>query len=629
MGVDIVWLRDDFRLDDQPAIAATADRPTLYAYIHDESARNDRPPGGAAKWRLAQSLTAMEKRLAERGARLDVLRGPADRTILALAAAADARPRALDPAHRGRRDGPRRRSEGGVARARRRGLKLQRPPHARALGARQGGRRAGRDLLSLLAPASRLRRAFPAAARPRRLSAAPWPAHAPERVPVEALRLTPTAPDWSAELALGETPGEQGGLSALAHFAEARLRSYARDRDLLALDATSRLSAHLRFGEISARRAAAVAERAAAADPRLAQPAEKYLAELGWRDFAAALLTAHPDMAERPLRREFERFPYRDDRAGFRAWTRGETGYPIVDAGMRQLWRSGFMPNRARMIAASFLVKHFADRLAARRAMVLGHALRRRPRQQSAELAMGRRLRRRRRALFPHLQSGAAGGEVRPRRGLRAPLGPRTRAARIAAHPRAVAGAGGGARARRRRPRQKLPPPDARSRRRTRPCARGLRQRCAARGTTTRLSRFKREGRINYARRCAIDPWKAVGATRGERKSAPKDGQAKAIGCCGRPEVALRLHSERGANIPPPRSLRAPRLTGPPNKAGVLLAERRKGSAARPHRPRDFESAPGEKIDVKSILARRMTLAPHGRCAQLPQLPHPRCPSRL
>ena len=119
-----------------------------------------------------------------------------------------------------------------------------------------------------------------------------------------------------------------------------------------------RLSAHLRFGEISARRAASAVDRAAAADPGLSGPAEKFLSELGWRDFAAALLYAHPDLARRPLRRAFERFPYRDDEPGFRAWRRGETGYPIVDAGMRQLWRTGAMHNRVRMIAASFLVKH-------------------------------------------------------------------------------------------------------------------------------------------------------------------------------------------------------------------------------------------------------------------------------
>jgi deoxyribodipyrimidine photo-lyase len=86
--------------------------------------------------------------------------------------------------------------------------------------------------------------------------------------------------------------------------------------------------------------------------------AEKFMAELGWRDFAAALLYRHPDLATRPLRREFERFPWRDDEEGFRAWAHGRTGYPIVDAGMRQLWRTGTMHNRVRMIAASFLIKH-------------------------------------------------------------------------------------------------------------------------------------------------------------------------------------------------------------------------------------------------------------------------------
>src|SRR5579871_1628512 len=89
-GADIVWLRDDFRLDDQPAIVAAADRPALHVYVHDDSPRNGRPLGGAAKWRLAQSLKAMEGRLAARGARLDIMRGEADKMILAVAAAAKA-----------------------------------------------------------------------------------------------------------------------------------------------------------------------------------------------------------------------------------------------------------------------------------------------------------------------------------------------------------------------------------------------------------------------------------------------------------------------------------------------------------------------------------------------------------
>ncbi len=358
MGADIVWLRDDFRLDDQPAIAAAAGRPALFVYVHDDAARNGRPPGGAAKWRLDRSLKLFEERLAARGGRLDVLRGPADRTVVALAEAADAA-RVLWTR---RYEAAAATLDAGVKAAlRERGVegasfngRLMREPWdlARADGASattfSAFWRRHRTLGALPAPLP----------TPDVLCAAAWPGQAPARVPIKALRLAPTSPDWSAELALGETPGEDGGLAALGRFADAALPSYPGGRDKFALEATSRLSAHLRFGEVSARRAAASVEGVAAADPRLADAAEKFLAELGWRDFAATILYARPDMAERPLRREFNRFAWRNDRAGFRAWARGETGYPVVDAGMRQLWRTGFMHNRVRMIAASFLAKH-------------------------------------------------------------------------------------------------------------------------------------------------------------------------------------------------------------------------------------------------------------------------------
>jgi deoxyribodipyrimidine photo-lyase len=356
-SADIVWLRDDFRLDDQPSIHATADLPALFVYVHDESGGGARPLGGAAKWRLAKSLAAMEAELSARGARLDIVRGDAERAILALAPAAGAS-RVLWT----------RRYEGGAmaldarvkAALKEHGVdglsfngRLLREPFklAKADGAPisvfSAFWRRHRALGPLPAPT-------PA---PERLTAAPWPRAAPHRVSIDALGLTPTAPHWSGELALSEEPGEAGALSALKTFAGEALRVYTDQRDLLAPDATSHLSAHLRFGEISPRRVAHVVETAAA-EPGIAGAAEKYRTELGWRDFAAALLYAHADLATRPLRAEFERFPWCDDEAGFRAWTRGETGYPIVDAGMRQLWRTGFMPNRVRMIAASFLVKH-------------------------------------------------------------------------------------------------------------------------------------------------------------------------------------------------------------------------------------------------------------------------------
>ncbi len=154
------------------------------------------------------------------------------------------------------------------------------------------------------------------------------------------------------------TPGEAGALAALQRFIRRELSQYPEARDLAGEDATSRLSSHLAFGEISPRRVAEAAEHAAAADPRLARAAEKYRAELGWRDFAYALLYARPDMATRPLREDFSRFPWRKDEKSFLAWRRGLTGYPMVDAGMRQLWRTGYMHNRVRMVVASFLAKH-------------------------------------------------------------------------------------------------------------------------------------------------------------------------------------------------------------------------------------------------------------------------------
>ena len=357
-SADIVWLRDDFRLDDQPSIHAAADRPALFVYIHDESRGGARPLGGAAKWRLAESLKAMEAALAACGARFDIVEGDAEETILALAAAANAG-RVLWS----------RRYEGGAKAVDER---VERALKAHGIEALTFNGRLMREPAELTKPDGTLVGIFkafwrrhcglgplpPPTPAPKHVSAAPWPHDAPERVSIDQLRLRPTKPDWSGELGLGESPGEPSALAALKAFVGTGLKGYAGERDVLAQGSASRLSANLRFGEISPRRIAHAVETAATAKPALADAAEKYLAELGWRDFATALLDVHPDLATRGLRLEFERFPWRDDEPGFRAWARGRTGYPIVDAGMRQLWRTGYLPNRARLIVASFLVKH-------------------------------------------------------------------------------------------------------------------------------------------------------------------------------------------------------------------------------------------------------------------------------
>ncbi len=356
--MDIVWLRDDFRLDDQPALAAAAGRPALTVYVHDPRPENGRPLGGAARWRLDRSLAAFAHDLAACGGRLDVIEGEADRAILTLAAAANAsrvtwtrryegNAVALDTSVKAALKARRVEASSFAARLMREPWELAKadgePPKTfSAFWRRHQG------LGPLPAPLS----------APARLEAAPWPAGAPARTAIEALKLTPTAPDWAGELAFGETPGETGAQAALARFVGAGLPDYPDGRNRLSPEATSRLSAHLRFGEVSARRAASTVEDAAAAGPGIAGPAEKYRSELGWRDFSYALLYTHADLATRPIRPAFARFPFRADEAGFRAWVRGRTGYPVVDAGMRQLWRTGYMHNRVRMIAASFLVKH-------------------------------------------------------------------------------------------------------------------------------------------------------------------------------------------------------------------------------------------------------------------------------
>jgi deoxyribodipyrimidine photo-lyase len=357
-GPDIVLLRDDFRLDDQPSIHAAAGRPALFVTIHDEFGGGARPLGGAAKWRLAESLNAMQAALSDRGARLDIVEGDAEKTILAIAAAANASRVVWT-----------RRYEGG---AKALDARVEKALKARGVQALTFNGRLMREPAELAKPDGTPVGIFKAFLRrhralgplpaptpaPKRLTAAPWPHGAPARVSVGALKLRPTKPDWSGELSIGESPGDTGALVALKTFAAEALKDYAHERDILAPGAASRLSANLRLGEISPRRVANAVENAAAAKPALAGAAEKYLSELTWRDFATALLDAHPDMAMRSLRPEFELFPWRHDEDGFDAWAHGYTGYPIVDAGMRQLWRTGYLPNRARLVVASFLVKH-------------------------------------------------------------------------------------------------------------------------------------------------------------------------------------------------------------------------------------------------------------------------------
>ncbi len=183
----------------------------------------------------------------------------------------------------------------------------------------------------------------------------------PESLELDALGLNDTRTKSGADWAAGFdrfTPGEDGALQALEAFIEDHLMGYAHDRDRPDLDATSHLSPHLRFGEISPQRILYEIDKAVRDKRTLATSAEKFRAELAWREFSYGLLDQVPDLHTTNVRREFDAFPWLENDDGFHAWCRGKTGYALVDAGMRELWHSGYMHNRVRMVCASFLTKH-------------------------------------------------------------------------------------------------------------------------------------------------------------------------------------------------------------------------------------------------------------------------------
>ena len=191
---------------------------------------------------------------------------------------------------------------------------------------------------------------------PRRLSA---PARRPASLPLAALDLEPKL-DWSEGLRGAWQPGSTGAQGELRRFLREGLLTYAEGRNRPDLAGTSRLSPHLHFGEISPRQVWQAVRRFAETGciPAAAWCRWQFLTELGWREFAHHLLFHFPHTPEQPLRESFARFPWRKHPGWLRAWQRGRTGYPLVDAGMRELWATGWMHNRVRMVAASFLVKN-------------------------------------------------------------------------------------------------------------------------------------------------------------------------------------------------------------------------------------------------------------------------------
>lgn len=352
----VVWFRDSLRLSDHAALTAAAatKEPVVCLYVLDEESEGVRPRGGAARWWLAQSLKSLDASLKPLGQALVLRRGRAAQLVPEVAQQAQA-----NAVHAGRIETrPGRTMERDVGRA------------LRTLGI--AGKSFDGDVL--VAP-ERMRGKEgkgPRVFTPfwRRLQAAydvPQPLAAPKALPrgpglasdkLADWRLEPTRPDWAGGLRETWMPGEAGAQQRLKDFLDDSIRGYANDRDRPDRPATSRLSPHLAFGEIGPRQVFHAARFAGEGSPALARDSEKFLSELGWREFCRHLLFDMPTLAAENLQHNFDRFPWRDDDASLRAWQRGLTGYPLVDAGMRELWHTGVMHNRVRMVAASFLVKH-------------------------------------------------------------------------------------------------------------------------------------------------------------------------------------------------------------------------------------------------------------------------------
>jgi deoxyribodipyrimidine photo-lyase len=352
----IVWFRDDLRLADHPALAAAATdgRPVLCVFVHDEQSAGLRRLGGAARWWLARSLRALDRDLRKGGGRLDLRTGAAADVLLTIAAETGA-----GAVHWNRRhDRAGRAVDTDVEqRLAARGIEVRTFP-ARLLHEPDRLRTKSGAPFSVFTPFwRRLRELTPPAPlpAPTRL-AAPPPCRSEA---IETWGLEPHSPDWAGGLRAAWIPGEAAARDRIAQFIDEKLAGYAARRDRPGLDGTSLLSPHLRFGEISA---VQVRQAILLASEHMRGPSpadtDKFMSEIGWREFCHHLLYHRGDLHRRNIQARFDAFPWRDDAAALGAWERGRTGYPLVDAGMRQLWATGWMHNRVRMVTASFLVKH-------------------------------------------------------------------------------------------------------------------------------------------------------------------------------------------------------------------------------------------------------------------------------
>jgi deoxyribodipyrimidine photo-lyase len=342
----LLWLRRDLRLADQPAlVAAIHDGAVIPVYVLDDAAAKHYAMGGASRWWLHHSLASLDAALRAKGSRLVLRRGDCADELAKLAEQSGAKRvhaiRHFEPWWRN--------AERAVAKR----LDLEchdgnylAPPGSITTGS--GGQ------YKIFTPFWRALKATLPPPEPTRVPAhIPAPSHWPQGDSLDDWKLLPTKPDWSTGFGADWTPGEKGAHKRLKAFVD-HAASYDETRNLPSIEGSSRLSPHLHFGELSAAQVwHAVADAGGSVDV--------FLSEIGWRDYAQNVILQYPDYGTKNGRDALDGLAWRTGKAAdadLKAWQQGRTGYPIVDAGMRQLWTTGWMHNRVRMITASFLIKH-------------------------------------------------------------------------------------------------------------------------------------------------------------------------------------------------------------------------------------------------------------------------------
>ncbi len=349
----LVWFRADLRVRDNPALAAAADagRPVIPVFIHAPEEEGAWAPGAASRWWLFHALAELREELERLGLPLVIREGPTLAAIEDIAREANVREvfwnRRYEPSAIERDTGIERSLQKAGLQKQHFNAGLLFEPHE--VANRSGGP------FRVFTPFWKHLRSLPVPGPVSvDLDNLPAPVTAVDSLPLESLGLLPEI-GWDVEFYSNWKPGLEDAEALLREFPDNRIAQYADRRDRPDLEGTSRFSPYLHFGQLGPRQVWQAVHEGGAADTR---GGYDFLRELAWREFAHHLLFHFPHTPETALNEKYRDFPWQPEPRYLQAWQKGMTGYPIVDAGMRQLWRTGWMHNRVRMITASFLVKH-------------------------------------------------------------------------------------------------------------------------------------------------------------------------------------------------------------------------------------------------------------------------------